>query len=85
MKIVVHDGLRNPQTLSVSRVVIYDSYDNPIGFAMELSPNGPIHAEVLNADNEVKFNNMLHELGIKRTVHVSSVQLKNIKDIEFGS
>lgn len=79
MKIQIHNGLREPQTLEVTRVVVLDQFDNPIVLAVEVD-QGVILTE--SASNEANFNAMLRSLGINKTVLVHGVQEKRLPTIQ---
>lgn len=78
MKIQIHNGLREPQTLEVTRVLILDSLDNPLAVAVETDP-GIIILET--ADNPGQFNTVLMNLGISRTVMVHEGKQRNLPEI----
>lgn len=75
MKIVVHDRLMQPQTLDVSRIVIYDDLDNPVAYALEYGPR-MIRLNMLQRENAAEFNRELHEMGIHKVVVAESLQLE---------
>ncbi len=80
MKIQIHNDLRDPQTITVTRVVVLDDFDNPVALAVEVG-NGMILAET--AENTVAFNNMLHSLGIRQTVIVHDAKQSPLPSIEI--
>lgn len=80
MKIQIHNDLRNPQTIEVTRVVVLDDLDNPIALAVEIS-NGIILAET--AANVTEFNAMLRSLGINQTVIVHDVKQQSLPSIQI--
>ena len=82
MKIVVHDRLRRPQTLDVTRVVVYDAMDNPLGYALEYAP-GVILADVVRKGHEAEFMHMLREMGINKVVHVEDVPTQPLNAVRF--
>lgn len=80
MKIEVHNGLTNPQTLNVTRVVVLDQFGNPVVVAVEIS-DGIILAET--AENPGPFNAMLRNLGINKTVVVHTAQERPLPTIHI--
>lgn len=70
MWVETHDHLRRPTRIKASRVVVYDDFDNPIGLFLQTEPHHVI-AEI--ADNAVKFNNTLRQLGIDKTVVINNI------------
>ncbi len=71
MILETHNGLRNPQRIHVTRVVVYDQFENPLYAAVE-TDTGIILAE--SAENEIEFNKFLKGIGINHTVVVIDVQ-----------
>ena len=82
MKIQIHNGLREPQTLEVTRVVVLDEFDNPIAVAVE-ADKGVIIAETLSKENELQFNQLLRGLGIQKTVIAHEPQQTPLRDIHI--
>jgi len=82
MKIVIHDSLMRPQTIEVSRVVVYDQFDNPIQYALEFAP-GRILADTLREGHEAQFSNMLKDMGINKVVHVQPIEVQNLDQVKF--
>lgn len=80
MKIEIHNGLQNPRTVEVTRVVVLDKFDNPVAIAVEVD-DGIILAET--AANEGPFNAMLRNLGIDRTVVVHTAQERPLPTIHI--
>ncbi len=78
MKIEIHNGLREPQTLTVTRVLILDKNDTPVAVAVEVE-DGIILSE--NADNPHKLNALLRGLGIDRTVLVHDARQLELPQI----
>ena len=66
MRVVTHDKLRDPITLTGTRVVVYDDLGNPLAAIVELSPG---HFVASNAGDS-SFKEMLRDLGITQTVIV---------------
>ena len=82
MKIQIHNGLQQPQTLQVTRVVVLDEFDNPIAVAIE-ADKGVIIAETLSKENELQFNQILRSLGIDKTVIAHEPQTKPLSEIHI--
>ena len=80
MKIQIHRGLCDPQTLEVTRVLVLDQFDTPVALAVEVD-KGVILAET--AANPAAFNAMLRGLGITQTVFVHDVQQKPLPSINI--
>lgn len=78
MKIQIHNGLQEAQTLEVTRVLILDQNDNPLAVAIE-PDQGIIILET--ADNEAQFNAVLRSLGIHRTVIVHDAKQRELPEI----
>jgi len=80
MKIVIHDHLQRPQVIECSRVVVYDSMDNPIALALKYgyTPDGRelvLTAHCAEEGGQVAFNQLLRDQGIDKTVIVTDVPL----------
>ena len=61
----------SPRPRAVSVLVIEDDFGNPIGLFMQVAPEHVI-AEI--ADNEQRFNEMLRQLGIDKTLVIDTVK-----------
>jgi hypothetical protein len=70
MIIVTHDRFNKPTRTKATRVIIEDDFGNPIGVFLQVEPNHVI-AEI--ADDEAKFNALLRNLGINKTLVVDSL------------
>lgn len=75
MKLVIHDSLQRPQVIQATRVVVYDSFDNPIAFALKCgeTPDGKelvALAHIGEPGGEHAFNQAMKEQGIDKTVTV---------------
>lgn len=79
MKIEFHNRLGNPQSVEVTRVVVYDQYDNPIAVAVEVEPGAILTGTVDHAD----FHDLLRGLGISKTVIVKTVDQIPLPEIRF--
>jgi len=78
MKVVVHDSLQRPQIIEATRIVVYDSMDNPVSLSMKYgeTPDGReliLTAHVGEEGGELAFNQLLREMGIDKTVVVTDV------------
>ena len=82
MKIQIHNGLQDPQTIPVTRVVVLDEFDNPIAVAVE-AEKGVIIAETLSKETEAQFNALLRGLGIQKTVIAHEPQQKPLSEIHI--
>jgi ribosomal protein L16/L10AE len=71
MKVITHDKMRQPQKIKATRVVIEDDFGNPIGVFIQVEPNHII-AEI--ADNEERFNALLRQLGINKTLVIDTIK-----------
>jgi len=80
MKLLIHDRLNNPVEIQATRVVVLDQYDNPIAFALQTDPEIIIVESAAEA-GQVAFNATLRNLGIDKTVLVTDVKQKPLKDI----
>ncbi len=79
MKIEFHNRLGNPQSVEVTRVVVYDQNDNPIAVAVEVEPGAILAGTVDHPD----FNELLRGLGITKTVIVQTVDQIPLPEIRF--
>jgi hypothetical protein len=71
MQVVTHDKFRQPQRAKATRVIIEDDFGNPIGVFLQVEANHVI-AEI--ADNEERFNALLRQLGVNKTLVVDTVK-----------
>jgi ribosomal protein L16/L10AE len=81
MNVVTHDRFSKPTRIRATRVVIEDDYGNPIGVFVQVEPNHVI-AEI--ADNEEKFNALLRNLGINKTLVVDKLSPPPPPEDRFG-
>ena len=79
MKIEFHNRLGSPQRVNVTRVVVYDRFDNPIVLAVEVDEDTIIAATAENSE----FNDLLTNLGINKTVIVHATQQVPLPEIRF--
>jgi hypothetical protein len=75
MKVAIHTNLQDPRVIEATRVVIYDSLDNPVAFALQYgtTPDGReliMTAHVAEPGGVAAFNRILKEMGINKTVIV---------------
>ena len=83
MKIQIHNGLRDAQTLPVTRVLLLDDFDNPLFIAVQTDP-GVIILEQATEQNEAQFNAVLRNLGINNTVIVREASQRDLRDINIS-
>lgn len=69
MRIELHDGLRHPQIISATRVVIYDDLGNVVVIAGEHGPRTILTARSIDDD----FKETLQALGLDKSVIVPVV------------
>lgn len=82
MKLLIHDGLKNPQTIQATRVVVLDQNDTPVAVAVEVEA-GIILAETASPENQGEFNAILRNLGIDKTVIVNDVKERPLPEIQI--
>ena len=82
MKLLIHDGLQNPQTIKATRVVVLDELDNPVAVAVEVD-RGVIIAETASEENQAEFNAILRNLGIDKTVAVTDAKERPLPEIHI--
>lgn len=81
LKVELHNNLQNPQQLDATRVVVYDTNDNPVAFVVQ-SAEDPRICMAATCDHK-DFNRMLSVLGIKQTVLVQDANQVPIESIKF--
>ena len=79
MKIQIHRNLQNVQTLDVTRILIFDKFNNPVAVAMDVGD--AIVAETL--DNEVAFRTLLKNIGVDNTFILRDVAVRPLPEINF--
>ena len=82
MKLLIHSGLQNPQTIEATRVVVLDRHDNPVAVAVEVD-KGVIIAQTASEGNQVEFNSILRSLGIDKTVVVTDAKERPLPEIHI--
>lgn len=80
MKLKIHRSLRDVVVIEATRVVVEDDLGNPVALALEFGPNQIL---AVTADDP-KFNQVLAELGINKTVLVEDVFQTPLDQIQFG-
>lgn len=75
MYVELHDRLNRVMRLPVSRVVVYDLFDNPIALAINMEG---AHYIVAKATDK-SFKSILKSLGIDKTVVIESFDSDNLK------
>lgn len=83
MKIGIHDNLREARVIPVTRVVIYDDFDNPLAVAMDCG-NNAIVIEQLAPGREAEFHNLLRQMGVNKVVIATDVPLKTIDELRMS-
>lgn len=74
MRIEAHDRLGKPVKTDVTRVVVYDDFDNPVLLAVKLHDHWIYAAHV----RDPEFNEMLEMLGIHKTVVIDVIDPKRL-------
>lgn len=74
MNVEFHDKLKSPEKKTTSRVVVYDSNDNPIAVFMQISPTH-IYARTIGQPG---FVEALRQLGVTQTTIVEQVRAKDL-------
>jgi|GEM_PF-3488101 len=80
MRIEFHNGLTQPTSAEVTRVVVYDMYNNPVSLAVEID-NGVI---ITSTAEHPDFNTLLQSMGINKTVIVHDTPQIALPHITFG-
>ncbi len=80
IRVETHEGLRNTRSVECSRVVVYDRFDNPIAFVIDVG-NGVMHAATAE---HPEFNRMLQQLGIDKVVVVRDLKQVPLDQIQFS-
>ena len=80
MRIVTHDRLYDPITLTGTRVVVYDDLGNPIALVVELSKG---HF-VASTAGDSSFKEILRDLGITQTVLVDVYKANELPKLVPG-
>jgi len=70
MRLEAHDNLQKPIKREITRVVVYDDYDNPIAIVVKYDHGMCYVGHV----GDKEFNNMLQVLGINRFVMVDKIK-----------
>lgn len=76
MRLEAHDSFGNLINTEITRVVVYDDYDNPIAVTFKYDEKNCFSSKVTDED----FPRMLALLGINKLVKVSKMALPGIKD-----
>ncbi len=80
MRIEFHNGLRNPESREVTRVIILDKNGTPLVAAIEVD-DGIILTET--ADKPAAFNAFLQGMGINHTVVVTDASQRSLPEIKI--
>ena len=78
MRIEAHNKLGQPIVADITRVVVYDDYDNPISVAVK-QDEGWIY---VGHCRDPEFNDFLSGMGIDITYIVEELDIKKIKPIK---
>lgn len=81
MNLLIHRSLHDVVTVRATRVVVEDDFGNPIALAMEFAPNQIL---AVTADSP-EFNQVLENMGIKKTVLVQDVYQTPLDHVRFDS
>lgn len=76
MRIEAHDHLGKPIKANVTRVVIYDDYDNPVAIAMKYG-QGCIYA---GHTGDAEFQRVIKLLGIDKVLLIETLNAKELND-----
>lgn len=76
MRLEAHNAFGDVINSEVTRVVVYDDYDNPISVTFKYNDGNIFTANVTDPD----FQRILSFLGIKKIVKVSTLKSTSIKD-----
>jgi hypothetical protein len=71
MQVITHDKLERPHRVKATRIIVEDDFGNPIGVFIQVDSTHVI-AEI--ADNEERFNALLRQLGVNKTLVVDTVK-----------
>lgn len=74
MYVEIHDHLGKPLRVNATRVVVYDDYGNPLSMTVVKNANW-VQSAHAGDDN---FEELLEELGIRRTVVVTEFDVKRL-------
>lgn len=80
MKLHIHNAMRGVQIIEATRIVIEDDLGNPRVVAIEAGPN-QIFTSTLD---DPRFNEVLRNLGIHKTVLVETVSQTPLDQVRFG-
>jgi hypothetical protein len=78
MRVEVHDGLKNPQNISATRLVVYDEFDNPIAAIVQIGTG----QYVATTASQKQFKNVLKALGITKTLVIDHLDPKQLPPLE---
>lgn len=81
MLLEFHDRLGRPQRVEVTRFVAYDRLQNPLSVGVEWEEG----AYFLSNVDQPDFNQVLHNLGIDRTVVCTDITETPIQDVRFDT
>lgn len=76
MRVEAHNSFGDPINMDVTRVVVYDDFDNPISVTFKYDEKNCFTSNVTEQD----FPRILALLGISKTVRVSKMMPTGVKD-----
>lgn len=76
MRIEAHDKFGRPIKQEITRLVVYDDFDNPISVSLKYS-QGLCYTGTVNCP---EFNNILKMLGIDKTVIVTTLDTEKLNE-----
>ena len=79
MRIEGHDKLGNPIKVDLTRLVIYDDFDNPVAVAVKYS-HGFLYVGHIR---DPEFQDYLHLLGIDKTVIVNTIDTNKLQTLKL--
>ena len=76
MKVELHNEFDNPEVKEATRVLILDSFDNPLVlvYLFDKTPDGREHHRIHKVTDD-DFNSQLRASGVDRTVIVKDMKL----------
>jgi hypothetical protein len=78
MRVEIHDNLKGAISIPASRVVVYDSFDNPL--AVVINVDGQ-HYMAATVTQKPAFEKILKALGINKTVVVNTLDTTKLKQL----
>jgi hypothetical protein len=78
MRVELHDELKHSQSLSASRVIVYDDYDNPIAVVMKIAGGQYVASTI----TQKQFPKILQAMGITKTTIVEHIDPKRLPPLD---